>query len=750
MSFLAPLMLAGAAAVSVPLILHFFYKARHRPLPWAAMKFLKQSIEQTSRRLKFQEWILLALRCLALILLAIAIARPSFTASAGSGRSEGVDAIFVFDTSFSMGAQDGEETRLQRAKTAARTIIDNLPPNSTVQVFTSAGTDRVNKVVFTSTNLDQARNVVDAVSLTSLSGDVLPGLNAANTALDDPTNISGASKEVYLFTDLQKSGWDRQAGALRGKAAEIKQRATLIIVRCGNPERAVNNAVILDITMPESIPVAETRVPVTVLVKNTGKSELKNIPVTLEVDGLTQDVDTGLAVEIKPGQIAPVTITAKMGKAGSRLLTAKLGGRAKDGEGQDTNRVVVDDLPGDNRFDKIIQVRERIRVLIVDGNPNPRDSKESGGHYIRNALQPVPESQRSSYFVRVNEVLANEASASTLGDTDICILVNVPSSPEDRPGIPGLSKEFANRLPRFVQEGGSLIIAAGDFIVPARYNAIFGSIGNKLLPFDLTEASTAPKEAPFRPAPDTTLVPSFISKFREVPYSTITSQVDVFTTMGVNEAVGGGTVLMRLNSGKPLMTMKGIGEGEVLFFNTTLDAKWTNWPALAGSYVSMFRQALSHLTGRATRSGNRTAGEPLVYTPTDAKRPFELEKPDKTRVQLGQARGGTDGEALNVTTSDTLVAGEYVIGPEGDTPLRGGRYAVVPDLQESENLESLNDTQTEDYISFKPVMVLAGNEAESQIGAERSKREWTIWVLIALLFVASAEAGWAWFCGKAW
>ena len=65
MTFLAPIMFAGAAAVSIPIALHFFYRARYRPLPWAPMKFLKEAVEQTSRRVKFQEWILLALRCLA-------------------------------------------------------------------------------------------------------------------------------------------------------------------------------------------------------------------------------------------------------------------------------------------------------------------------------------------------------------------------------------------------------------------------------------------------------------------------------------------------------------------------------------------------------------------------------------------------------------------------------------------------------------------------------------------------------------
>src|SRR6187200_3018408 len=129
-------MLAGAAAVSIPIILHFFYKSRHRKLPWAAMEFLRQSIEQTSRRLKFQEWILLALRCLVVLLLAFAIARPGSDTATVTGRGDAVDAVFVIDTSYSMGARDGEKTRIERARDAARAVLDTLPAGSSVQIVT--------------------------------------------------------------------------------------------------------------------------------------------------------------------------------------------------------------------------------------------------------------------------------------------------------------------------------------------------------------------------------------------------------------------------------------------------------------------------------------------------------------------------------------------------------------------------------------------------------------------------------------
>ena len=69
-------MLWGAAAAGIPIALHFFFRSRYRTVPWAAMKFLLTSVEQTSRRLKFQEYALLLLRMMVLTLLAVAFMRP--------------------------------------------------------------------------------------------------------------------------------------------------------------------------------------------------------------------------------------------------------------------------------------------------------------------------------------------------------------------------------------------------------------------------------------------------------------------------------------------------------------------------------------------------------------------------------------------------------------------------------------------------------------------------------------------------
>src|SRR5947209_15342895 len=167
--FLTPYMLWGALAALVPLAIHLFFRSRYRTVPWAAMKFLLTSVEQTSRRLKFQELLLLLLRMAVLVMLAIAFARPVLSLIGATGRGDSVDAVLVFDTSFSMGAQDGNKTRLERAKEEAVKIIDELPPHSNVQIVTCAVKTPTLVGPRSPGNLDQAKQLVQGLEIAPLS-----------------------------------------------------------------------------------------------------------------------------------------------------------------------------------------------------------------------------------------------------------------------------------------------------------------------------------------------------------------------------------------------------------------------------------------------------------------------------------------------------------------------------------------------------------------------------------------------------
>ena len=65
MLFSTPLAAAGtiAAAASVPIIIHLLNRRRYRIVDWAAMRFLLAAQRQNVRRLRLEQWLLLAVRC---------------------------------------------------------------------------------------------------------------------------------------------------------------------------------------------------------------------------------------------------------------------------------------------------------------------------------------------------------------------------------------------------------------------------------------------------------------------------------------------------------------------------------------------------------------------------------------------------------------------------------------------------------------------------------------------------------------
>lgn len=73
---LAPLGLAALAALIVPLLIHLRRRTEEVPLDFAAMRWL-EALPRPKRRLRFDEWLLLALRLLLVALLALLLAQPA-------------------------------------------------------------------------------------------------------------------------------------------------------------------------------------------------------------------------------------------------------------------------------------------------------------------------------------------------------------------------------------------------------------------------------------------------------------------------------------------------------------------------------------------------------------------------------------------------------------------------------------------------------------------------------------------------
>jgi hypothetical protein len=839
MSFLTPLMLFGALAAAIPVGIHLFFRSRYRTVPWAAMKFLLTSVEQTSRRLKFQEYMLLLVRMFLLTLLAVAFMRPlnltilssawillaaglfCVTAtwwlqawstpelgrnitrlligygvlfflwlvlgvsypfmSAGAtsvvrGKGDAVDAVFVFDLSYSMGASDGDgKTRLNRAKEEALKIIEELPAHSSVQIVTCAGNDKAILGPHSPGNLDQARSIVEGLDITHLGTDLYRGVAFAEGVMD---RGQASNKELYIFSDMQKMGFDQHSGELKKTLQDVKEKASIYLVRCGT--RPVKNVAIVDIKPQSGVPRPGERVGFAVLVRNSGAEAIEGLKVSLMVDGDEKAVEETAVPKIKPSETHAVTLTAKLEKPGLRVLTAK---------------VMSDDLDADNQFDQVVLVRDRVNILVVDGNFNEREPEKASSYHLMHSLLPVQETERAKYKYNPRVVPARLASPALLQNQDVCILVNCSVQPKLGLRADTLPPDFVEAVAGFVRKGHGLVIFSGDNVQPDAYNKILGRKYG-LLPLPLKGVIKAPGNLPYFINRDSFAhAPATYWNFKDDKYYEVFDAVPVWQHIDVDETASAKKpvkkdddapeeketgkakdenqpqVIVRLNSEKPLAVTRKVDAGEVIFIGTAAQQEgadnnipnWTIFNKLP-PYVYFLNATVAHLMHGQTQTYNLVAGQTLTWYPTEKfDHVYSLVHPDgKTIERLKPPERQRIDDRLVVTKPDLTRAGIYRIfaHPKG---LEGGEsidltaalkasvpIAVIPDLDESLDLTQLTDRQLDESLGFTPIHITAGEPQGVSMGSDRQNREWTTLVLLAVLGLVVFEIAAAWWCGRGW
>ena len=67
---------AGLVAAAIPILIHFLFRRRRPPIDWAAMEILLAALRRQERRLRLEQLLLLAARCLLFAVAGLALARP--------------------------------------------------------------------------------------------------------------------------------------------------------------------------------------------------------------------------------------------------------------------------------------------------------------------------------------------------------------------------------------------------------------------------------------------------------------------------------------------------------------------------------------------------------------------------------------------------------------------------------------------------------------------------------------------------
>ena len=119
-------LLYGLGAAAVPIVIHLLNRRKFREVSWAAMQFLLAALRKNRRRIRVEQWLLLAIRTLVVLLVVTAMAKPFLETFGAVIAGRRTHRVIVLDASLSMGYTSGESSRFDQAKALAVATCQGL------------------------------------------------------------------------------------------------------------------------------------------------------------------------------------------------------------------------------------------------------------------------------------------------------------------------------------------------------------------------------------------------------------------------------------------------------------------------------------------------------------------------------------------------------------------------------------------------------------------------------------------------
>ncbi len=597
---------AGALAMAIPIIIHILNRRRFKTVTWAAMEFLLRAMRKNRRRLRFEQWILLATRCAVVFLLGMALARPlgcdNPTMAIMGGRS-GIS-VFVIDNSYSMAYEvnrPGGKTHLANAKRIAKELVDRAARDGGIAIVT-ASTPAKAVVVRPSYNPQDVKDAIDRIEQ-SYAGTDLPG--ALKVALDIAKESERQpDKSLYLFTDATQSAWKGdQQKLLEQIGPDVAKvfRVTHHNLSAGEPQ---SNGAIVGVRSMDNL--VTSKFPADFAATPRGYGNVSDASVQWKLnDQPIPAGSTASAVKLTPDSAEVTQRAVKFSDGGPQVLSASLVGGGVE-------RLNIDDT----RY-RVVDVASELGVLIVEGRQGVR-AGESTGFFLREALSPPKESGpasvvKTSSYVAAELVSVIEFGNKVLDNYAAVVLADVSQ----------LAPTQAEQLERYVRAGGTVFWFMGDQVNPSSYNDIL--LPRKLIPGPLVKlVRVANNEKGYLFEFDPKRMP-YLRAF-ENQENTGLDTVEIFNYWHVDVPQDGSVqTILKFQSSKTgatsktavadsALTIHSLGEGKILFCATSANQEWTTFPGNL-SYAPVMHELVSSTVRTGDWWLNLQVGQPLVIPP---------------------------------------------------------------------------------------------------------------------------------------
>jgi len=660
MGFLAPWFLAALAAVGLPVYIHLLRRQTTTPRPVSSLMFFERGIQSSTRHRKLRYLLLFSLRALLVVLLALVFANPFVRRSAASANDRLM--VIVVDNSFSMRAG----TRLEDAKREALEMLATRRPSQRAQVMSLGGALQV---------LTQA--IQDSGALKAAVENIQPGDSHGNfgelgRGMRALTETVHTPVDLHLFSDMQASNMPTNFA---------------------------------DMVMPGNVSLVLHSLANTVVPNWTVES--------VEAPGLLVDPKKARVLAVIAGHQTPAaTRTVSLVINGKVSITKKVDvpadGRATLAfEGLDVPygasrcEVRIDAADGFAADDSSLFAVKRAdpeRVLFVHQAGDARSQL-----YFGAALSAAAQAS----FV-LQPIVADQA-----GDVDPTKYAFVVLS--DVTSIPSI---LENSLLRYVQNGGSVLIAAGMSEGHRQKIPVFGESATDARYYSRTGGSST-----------LGLVDTSHPAMKDAGGW---AEAKIYYATVVDP--GRSRVVARLADGVPLVMDKQMGQGHVLLFASGFDNVTNDLP-LNPAFVPFVDESARYLAGVERLSGARVVDSFV---------------------------------ALRSVTNDAASAGAtvQVIGPDGKRPLSLQEEATAQSFQLShagfyqirfangrDALIAVNPDRRESGLDLIPADVLklwsgsagsdtSSTEAAKAAATEEKKNPYSLWwwIMLMILFAAVAES----------
>ncbi|HYF48673.1 MAG TPA: BatA domain-containing protein [Planctomycetota bacterium] len=725
--FLNTLLLWGTALGSVPIIIHLLNKRRFRPVQWAAMEFLLQAIQKNSRRLQIRDLILMLLRTLAVVALALALARPAVNAKGFLGAGS-TAAVILLDNSLSMGYHNGRETRFDVGKRMAKDVLKQLGQGSWCGLYTFNDDVRA-PMGDPSANLAYIEQELDrSVQLSDGGTNIEKAIAFTRKLFNERPEFRVGAREVYIITDMQSRPWDQREVSADFKTVlqKLSGEANVYLINAG--DGGSENAALMDFTPTDTLVAVNQPVQFVAKIKNFGGSDIKALPVDFYVDP-TGNNDRAIdkqTIDIGSGEAGSITFEAKFDRGGDHRVEVRIG--------------TDDRLTADNRRGCSIEVIEETQMLLVDGRDQKTDdplSAETG--FLRYALAPIDSENPDKQNVVAAEVTQHYRLADkNLLNYKALVLANVPRPPQATVQV----------LERQVKQGMGLIIFLGDLSDVATYETLMGENGAKLLPAKIGapwgEAPTVgakelPPHVSFGTGVDKLSHPIMLD-FNNAEFGAqLLAGVKVHKAYDLQPLESDDVrVVAWLANGKPAIVERKVGSGFVLLFAFPPTTAWTNLPTQPTFAIIMMRAAAMLAIGNHPPK-NLTVGTPIncLLPLADQNTNVKITPPPPGARKDTTPEVTSDGRAAVIDYVETDKAGFYEIVLDR-APKLTLNYALNPAADQESNLNTvLSEQIRKDYPDFKFNYVDRAEDFASKLVSERQGTELWPW-LMAIVFICLA------------